>query len=1134
MPENNPFYVGYYPGDRPLYNKPSGGPPPPSEPIDWSGFDSFAYEFQKDVNLPAWAKDRIIADFKSSLRATIKGDQITAARLDIYGEEAVQNIPGAFGINLSLNPADWLKDPAGQTWKTAKGWFDAAADWDDLESQKRRYLWDLVLSDHHLSPDPSVSGYSDRAEEAMRVTTERVTGQPFVRGTGASNPLSLDRHYDSAGNPIFIRDLSAANLTQSPITDASGKVIIQNVSGNVDFKNVDVYKDAKYAILDFQLQAGSFPFRENKYDEALLKMSNGLKWDLVHHNIDPANFYPDSLEVPLRFDGTALTTSAGPATFNVSTLSPDLRIKANDFVAKVDMANAVGSLNKSITDKFGASSVLDKYFVTGKVGDLAGAADKVAKYDSSGALVGGSVFDTRKAIENFTDRLSPAEYTKYEGFIQKLQGELSGLEELAGSGGYLRQLSTSAAAGSVSQGLVVDAKNKLDAITKGGLKGGGFTGGDHIVSSYQRTLLRDLEKMIKNDEGSLLQNQTYRGNTIRAILGRVSEERNYHNASDISDAVLSKRLLNTYAWSRFKNRFEIYTPSYWTVKALTKVHHFGLIIADDLIDDEKTLIIYKFGPLRWERKLNPDRMGLSTALNRFDVDFSSSGRNFSLSFFGGSHFKFAGRLGGLIESNDLSKEAVKKIFEHAWIDPEKLRDPAFFVGLSMANGGKLPFHTDKDLTDFISEFKKYKETMLTYASKFGIDLSNFDDPEFQHDLIFALHRYGTNPDNLSMTKKYIGGLERVKSALNKSQTWFLKTKVGKAAWYSFYGKRIMADKLVIGVKLVGRKVWAGVVWAAAKLGLTALIGTASGGTLAFLAPLLEKVLAFLAERVVGGTWNLIKALAKGDLGKLFESWEKSVNTLVKVSLYVVAVPLGCLLVVIMVFGANLAGSVPPVNPSGGGGLIPGSGGGGSADACAEEQVSPTNCFFVDSSYRYFRDSYDGTDSTSTGHGSNDYWNAISGIMGVSACSFAIPTSAFGGLYGPNNPGTPQSVCYGRSPSGPAYGFAIDVAPSSGNCTSVYLPVIDGVSTWTVGSPFSTRYGQGTLIQGANASNITYKLLLLHVVNVRPGQKSAGDKVADLYYWQSGSMDNSHIHVELSRSTDGATFVTRRPESYVCQ
>ena len=119
----NPFFPGYYVGDplpKPLKDKRKYGPPNEykfdifSEYLDWVAADV--------TGLPTWVKDRIMGDWKSSLKAEIKPQkEIPIEVYDRYGEETKQDQPGAFGIGVNLNPIDWITDPKKQIRKTVTG-----------------------------------------------------------------------------------------------------------------------------------------------------------------------------------------------------------------------------------------------------------------------------------------------------------------------------------------------------------------------------------------------------------------------------------------------------------------------------------------------------------------------------------------------------------------------------------------------------------------------------------------------------------------------------------------------------------------------------------------------------------------------------------------------------------------------------------------------------------------------------------------------------------------------------------------------------------------------------------------------------------------------------------------------------
>ena len=255
MADGNPFYVGYYPGDRPLYKR-------PGKELEGLGnapilnFD-LARELELEgLDAPRWLLERIEGDFKSSLKAQFNpGKRVSDIDLELYGEEAQEDMPGAFGIDISLNPADWIKDPGGQAYKTVRKWGESIFDWDDFDQLERKNLWNLVLSEQI----PGELGAFD--SWSVKATQGRIQEHASQwRDTSSTNALALDNR------------------------------------GVKNAKDVDVYRRTKSNILDFQRSSRSAVSREASYDKVINSMGDALQADVKHQAVRNAASLGDYID----------------------------------------------------------------------------------------------------------------------------------------------------------------------------------------------------------------------------------------------------------------------------------------------------------------------------------------------------------------------------------------------------------------------------------------------------------------------------------------------------------------------------------------------------------------------------------------------------------------------------------------------------------------------------------------------------------------------------------------------------------------------------------------------------------------------------------------------------------------------
>ncbi len=169
----------------------------------------------------------------------------------------------------------------------------------------------------------------------------------------------------------------------------------------------------------------------------------------------------------------------------------------------------------------------------------------------------------------------------------------------------------------------------------------------------------------------------------------------------------------------------------------------------------------------------------------------------------------------------------------------------------------------------------------------------------------------------------------------------------------------------------------------------------------------------------------------------------------------------------------------------------------------------------------------------TGHGSNTYWNAVTGSS-QQDCRYAIPNRS--GCYAPTK--GPANSCLRKGlPACEFYGFALDLTGSSEN---ISLPTIDGKETvWKFnGTKYENGSGNSSVGWTFGYSDDTgkYNIFLTHVnSNLLTGSNlPSGTKLGGLYkqsvtYSDGTIHDNTHLHLEVQ--VDGKQYV--RPENYFC-
>lgn len=158
----------------------------------------------------------------------------------------------------------------------------------------------------------------------------------------------------------------------------------------------------------------------------------------------------------------------------------------------------------------------------------------------------------------------------------------------------------------------------------------------------------------------------------------------------------------------------------------------------------------------------------------------------------------------------------------------------------------------------------------------------------------------------------------------------------------------------------------------------------------------------------------------------------------------------------------------------------------------------------------------------TGHGSNQYWNALEGF-GETRCSFNVPVdSIWPDCWGPSSvvPNSSDNYCANNANGTcPYYGYALDVVSDN---RAVFLPSVCGAGAttcapmeWTLAS-VSTSSGGGSAARFTSTDNgHSWTLVFLHIDLTIPSTLGAtyqsGTQVATL----TNMGDNTHLHIELA-------------------
>ncbi len=1078
MASSNPFYLGYYPGDRPLYKRPSGGRRFTGNPdLDLLDFGKFFNTFEKDTDIPAWFIERIKKDFESSLKAQIKPTkEVSPEALELYGPEAMEDLPGAVGISISLNPNDWLSDPGEQFKKTVKDWFKAIADWDDFDTLNREQLWENVLSDVDI----------------YRTARNKSRLRPIRR---------LQEKFDEID--VALQHEATTSLAQR--LDGSGAAGAVHAAANplsLDHPDIGEYRKLKHSILSFQVNSRNVILRENKYDAVISSAAKALKADL-EKNVTPASYTPEA---------------------QMFLLKNELHEKISSLQKAVDYEGLVsGGKKTSLQEK------LDTFLLTGNIKDAPNTADlnviraKIGEAETFLQQLNNT--PEGLAIQRRLGRSVINPFKVYLEDLNKFVAVGSDVADIARKVDGLGTAQPSLVLRAELTKNIAEARNSIVNVgSRGNIFGrGGLAGGDPFSRSVNRRLLRDMERDIRNEE-----NDAFTGTDniikLRTIFRRLEQERDYAAAEELLRAFEGKRLLSTYLWPRFKNRIEVLTPAYWSNKFLTRVHRLGFVVNKDYADDNGIAFFWGF-------KLTGSTAGglgsllLKPLEHKFNVNFEAGGRNFALrNVTAGSHFKIIEDIGSALSTGKLDIRAFEELLHAGVSIGDTAGLDALYASLT-ARYGTLPFkRAEFDAIYF--NLQKFKDWMSKNHGKFGFSAADIADPGIMAGFIKRI--FYTKVDNrgaLKPSRRYVGILEKINEKLNNLQHWFTTTRAGRLVSSASNIKSIVANRVVDGISRVTARLLASI-----AEGATA--GVASP-LVEFLVPIVRKVMYVVLIKTMDTAQGTFKAFFKGDFSQLIESWDKTYDYMTKTLLYGVGIPVGCLILLILLLGGAFTTAIPQRNPIAGiGGGVGGgdirSEGGGEYRRCGFHSVdvkSLNGCVFAEG-YTVWQRSYINNEEQASRHGSNLYWSTIPGSLGQ---CFPIPAYVSPYPKSPIATEAPNNKCLNTPPESEYYGYAEDVHPLG--CGTIFLPEMTGITTWQVSSPRASNVGNVTTVTGLDVrGNPQVILVLLHVGTVYTGEKKPGDAAAELYDWGN----NTHVHFEMALPNGPGDFIPARPEDYICK
>lgn len=1137
MPTDNPLFVGHYPGDRPLYKKPEQNLDlGVSYENDLMATDDFFNSISAEINsiipTPRWFIENIKKDFQNSFKLSVRPAGTSIVELGRFEEETLADYPGAFAISINANPLLWAKDPTGMAKKTAKSWFDKIINYSDLQNEQYQKVF------KHVITDPSTtSTLSKTGQKAVEAIENRRVHQ-FGNGNsavplGTVRPLSLESFGEATIGgvkvPLAMDKVSSASLEKDHLvpvyTDENGnpgfrllkRADLQPGEDTSTLKEYTPYSKTRGDILTF-ISYSNAPSvsREGKFDIMLKSAFTDLQLD-----------WNSQLDLSARDPNLANTLKDQFAN------DPEAQAAYNHFFKKFELTNSIEALGMAKARKNFAPQAVGAAKTEGSKRaeklKLLKAIDKQADATQKlyQDLLSDPTIEIDKIISKKDRKLLESYITRLKSFSNKYGNPND------------RNFDASVLDGKNSVVLL----NELDGILNQTVLGKSLTGGDLFRRSLNRRMLRQLQEDL-NTYDEHFGKYTQGGRKLNILFNSLELERDNGALDELGNNLRGDKVLDNYLWPYVNRKIQKLTPAYWMEQyVMPRVGMItGLKYDDDLADKG---FLGVFG------KAYKDGQGIFA--NKFNVGVNlANGTRITANVFGGDHFKFPQQLSNLIQEGDITEEAAKYLLSLGNLklineirqgDNITLETTDHLKRLYELNDGKLlPFETLEQINKLDKQRLLFDEWMKDHRDLFpDVSDAEFYSAEFRLKLMKELRIIDKKDDYLSITTKAAGLLDQVYVKLNLFQTWLLERKgpIG-------FVMKNLRDVINTGT-IIREKVYDFLVNKVGKYIMAALLTSASGGALAPFSKALVEVFSrvgkFFARKIAAATTDVLARTAKGiwdgDISQIFSGVDEGLDRFFKITVAIIMIPFLIIFMFVTMFisGPSTSNEALSVgDPS----IYNGNGsGGGIVNPCEEESIP------ADQLHGTFRDSCKviwGSLNldTETGHGSNAYWDVVSAFTSV--CTYYIPGSAIAGsewsAVGSSalDP-PPLNVCRNYSPKSTAYGYALDLGmvDYTNDCRTVYMPVVDGISEWTfAGTVNSGKSGNGIMFEGTKGST-EYRIAFLHLASgtvTSYGTVAPGDKVGDLYFWDGGSIDNSHVHIEMSKRISATQWQPIKPETEV--
>lgn len=885
---NNPLYPGYSEKKKgsdqsnPLYPGYYTGQPIPRRPQSKNFLKPIEYDFgelteqidnaaekvkHSPINFPRWVWERIVDDAKESLAASIKPSGVSVTEMEDY---AVEDLPGAVGMSLSLNPEDW-KDPKKQAFKTLSSWTKTAIgvnpkdltkpDFSDIENEARKKLWHAVLGfeEKDTSKEGSLSKLEVNASEAIGERTKTFANVVTNKSDPFNiNGVNVDLHIPIPGKKIRYKVDPQKNIYKESADNITNYVNIQQANKLRD-PALDKVTISTAKAINTEIKA-----KKSKIERDL---KEGPKTQMER---DRLRFLKDTLD---KKEGAREWFE-----FKTDTALEMKKINdlLNDDGIVDNIEKAIVNVNKEKQDAlFNPKDPKIWEEFTGKKGIF-----KTIRNKQTGELV---------RLEHAKDLLNNGKITQksFNEFEKIMRDQDSYIRNLESAINDIQK-------GNMSRSAIV---RRLGAVRgQGGVR---LTGGDIFQNSAQRKLLKtlnsDLNSNAEDAVGSILTDEGLRsadldfdGRKLIPVVERLRQERLTLATEELFDAAWDGKLAERYLWnSRIKPQLNVFTPDTFISNTLKKSNTLGLLIGKDF-DVKKRFPNNPLKQARWVKR-HEYKFGLELDKDFVEKwDIKGLKKNVLL-LAGGDHFK-------LIKSfNKFNFESVQdRILMKDLLSGHI--DPLSAYALREFKNRKIDDDIYKFAQQLKEQLKTYKDKMAELAKELGI--TNLDDPEMQLELLKRLMEKDKKlPSGYGILRKYAGHLDKLYVKIDNLSKWFRGTKVGKFIGGYNNLKSLISEKLAT--------------WITNLLGAAA----ATTGIMKVLWPIIRGLIKKVIEKAIDTAQKTIKAFIKMDFDEVSEVLNENAKKAVRGCVIIILPPLLLIWFVVFFIFNLFAGSISPVDPT---------------------------------------------------------------------------------------------------------------------------------------------------------------------------------------------------------------------------